>query len=307
MTIINVLPLEEYLYGVVPSEIEASSHIEALKAQAVAARTYALSSMSKHSKYFFNLCSTTDCQVYGGYDKENTSTNKSIDDTRGKIVTYNGKPATTYFFSSDGGSTEDCKNVWSADLPYLKSVEDNYESGNSWNYSWKQTLTSDKIKSLMQGKGYDLGDITNIEATKLSNAGRVVEMVITGTKGTKTFKNEPCRTILGLPSQMFNIASDADTILTATGKDNDVIQLGDKNVMTADGLKTLASEDNKITLLSGDGIKKSTPIIPKTFTITGKGWGHAVGMSQEGAKGMANQGFTYDQILTHFYTGTIIE
>ncbi len=311
MTVINVLPLQEYLYGVVPGEIESYSHIEALKAQAVAARTYTVNNMNKYKENGFNLCNTTWSQVYKGYSAETESTNRAVDETKGQIVLYNDKPAQVFYFSSSGGQTEDVKNVWGSDFPYLSSVEDKYESGKSWNYNWTKTLTAEEIKKRLISKGKDVGEVTGIDILKTSGAGRPVELVISGTKSQAVFKNAATRDIFGLPSQMYTIES-------SSGKDNSISirsatsevsakPLGELNVMSASGEMVLdAGKGLSVAGRDGKTITVSSQS-SDSYTFSGRGWGHAIGMSQEGAKGMANEGFTYDEILTHYFQGTEVK
>ncbi|HEX9062467.1 MAG TPA: SpoIID/LytB domain-containing protein, partial [Clostridia bacterium] len=138
MTVINSVALDQYLYGVVPSEIEADSNSEALKAQAVAARTYTIVNLGKYAKYDFDLDTTTACQVYGGITAENPSSNKAVDETKDKFITYNSEPAEVFYFASSGGRTADSKSVWGEEIPYLKSVDDKYEKNHS---NWEVTMT----------------------------------------------------------------------------------------------------------------------------------------------------------------------
>jgi len=309
MTVINILPLEEYLYGVVPYEIGAGSPMEALKAQAVAARTYTINNLGKFSKLGFDLCPTTTFQVYKGTSGETKNTNQAVDETKGKIVTYNGKPAQVFYFASSGGRTEDVKNVWGSDIPYLKSVEDKYESGTSRYYNWEAVCTSDELKNIFAGMGKDVGDILSMEITKVSEAGRVVELKINGSKGQLVLNREKCRFDTSIMrSQWYTIATDAD--VKVVGKDSQVstVQPAGMKVVTANGIKEIKAEKNYNLTVVGAGNKKYTvPSIPTKYTFTGRGWGHAVGMSQEGAKGMALAGFTYDRILTHYFPGTKVE
>lgn len=311
ITVINILPVEEYLYGVVPCEIEAFSHIEALKAQAVAARTYTLTNIGKHSGLAFDLCNTSACQVYKGFDVETPNTNKAVDDTRGRCVTYNGTLAWVFYFSSSGGMTEDVSNVWGSAVPYLKSVEDKYESGMSYNYNWKTEYSAASVRQAILESGCDLGEITGIAISKQSIAGRAIEVTVKGTKGQRVFTKGGCRTFLNsLNSQLYTISTDADVCAefgTPAGK----LQLGGKKVVTAAGIAELKSFTNgatraMMTLLGANGAKKTVPAVPNTYKFTGKGWGHAVGMSQEGAKGMAKAGYTYDKILAYYFTGTSV-
>ncbi|QNU68842.1 SpoIID/LytB domain-containing protein [Ruminiclostridium herbifermentans] len=319
MTIINVLPMEEYIYGVVPNEMQASSHVEALKAQAIAARTYSYKTINKHSAYGFNLCSTTDCHVYKGYSSESPITNKAVDDTKDMVVTYNGSLAETLYFSSSGGRTESAVNVWGTDFPYLRSVEDKYESGYSYKYNWSVTYTVEELSEKL--KSYGLGTVTSMEITKCSEAGRPIEIVIKGTlkpEGVVITKDK-CRTFLGLDSQWYTINGNSGSSNTANTsffiKNKNTTKLINQiKVKTASGETKLLSS-GKVTVVGANGIKNNLgtgsevgpKISPTSYTFVGKGWGHAVGMSQEGAKGYANAGYTYDQILAHYYTGTKIE
>lgn len=307
MTVINVLPMEEYLYGVVPGEIGASSHAEALKAQAVAARTYTMNNLSKYGHLKFNVCATTYSQVYKGFSVEHPATNKAIDDTKDEIVTYKGKPAAVFYFSSSGGRTEDVKNVWGSDgYPYLISVEDSYESGKSWHYNWQVSYTAQKIGEIMTDRGFKLGSIQGVFITKRSEAGRAIEVVVKGSKDERVYTNGNTRSFLSLDSQWYEITTDSDVSVMVNKESNANTQLNGKKVLTASGLQTI-STSSSISLVGSDNVSKKVPAAPTTYIFTGKGWGHSVGMSQEGAKGMANEGFTYKEILTHYFTGTKVE
>ncbi|HHV29288.1 SpoIID/LytB domain-containing protein [Acetivibrio mesophilus] len=307
MTVINVINIEEYLYGVVPYEIQASSHPEALKSQAVAARTYTVNNLNKYKRLQFDLCPTVYSQVYKGFDGEAASTNKAVDDTKGKIVTYNGKPASVFYFSSSGGRTEDVKNVWGSEgYPYLLSVEDKYESGDSWHYNWEVSFTAQKIKQIMVDRGFKLGDIQGIYITKRSEAGRATEVIVKGSQGEKVYTNGSTRNFLSLDSQWYDITTDADIFVKGNDDESTKTQLGGTKVMTASGLQTISSSSGKLNVVNSAGMKV-VPLIPTNYTFKGKGWGHAVGMSQEGAKGMAKAGFTYEEILSHYFPGTKVE
>ncbi len=314
MTVINILNIEEYLYGVVPKEIGPTSPMEALKAQAVAARTYSYMSMGSYKKWDFDMVNTVSSQVYGGYEAEHPNTNRAIDETRGKKVLYNGKLASMHYFSSSGGITEDAKNVWGNDVPYLKSVPDPYESGNSYNYNWTVKLTAEDIKLKLFVSGVEIGDIISMVAEEYTPAGRVYKLKITGTKGSVTYYREDIRKILGengqyLPSRMFTISSGSSqqnsiVSVVSNGKASNVDVFGAR-VIGASGTKNLSSP---VYITGASSTRVVTGTVPDgTFVLTGKGWGHAVGMSQNGAKGFAEKGYTYDQILTHYFTGTVVE
>ena len=304
MTVVNVLSMEEYLYRVVPREIEASSEMEALKAQAVAARTYAANSIKKHGEYGFDLCTTQDCQVHGKASWEHERTNLAVNETKGKVLTWQGIPALVFYFSSSGGSTEDVKNVWGSDYPYLISVKDEYESGNSTNYNWEAVYTAKQIQEQLEQKGVDIGTVTGVSVTKISESGRATEVTITGSKGTKVYKNEACRYFIsGLYSQLYTI--------TGTNSYQTVGASGNSGTVKLDGAQAVSGSES-VKKVAGSGIAVSAsgnkPFETKgeAFRFVGKGWGHGVGMSQEGAKGMALAGFNYEEILCHYFPGCVV-
>ncbi len=135
LEIVNTLPLESYLLGVVPRESPASWPIEALKAQAVAARSYAYRSTGGSGS--FDVYCTTASQMYGGADGETAATNKAVTATKGIVPTYQGTPIVAYFFSTSGGHTENIENVWTsaAPVPYLKGVSDPYDTTSPY-HAW---------------------------------------------------------------------------------------------------------------------------------------------------------------------------
>lgn len=304
MTIINVLTMEQYLYGVVPNEIESYSNIEALKAQAVAARTYAYRS-NKHTSHGFNLCNEVHCQVYYGMGTENQNTNRAVDETENLVITYNGQLIDAVYSASTGGRTEDGSNVWTG-APYLKSVEDKYESGNSPKYNWTLRLTADEITQKLAR--YNIGTVTGIEITKLSEAGRPIEILVKGTLKPEGYKftKDGCRTFLSLYSQWYTISTNSDVNVLVDGRVEQK-QLGQLKIIGSAGEVKQSNPASKIMIVGADGIRTEVSSSPTEFIFTGRGYGHGVGMSQEGAKGMANAGFTFEQILTHYYSGTKIE
>src|SRR5215216_2269006 len=124
---VNHVALDQYLQGVVPDESPPSWPLEALKAQAVAARTYAVATMKPGAS--FDLYPDTRSQVYGGVAAEEPSTNQAVAETRGEVVTFEGRPVVTFFFSTSGGRTEDVENtpLGNQPQPWLKSVDDPYD------------------------------------------------------------------------------------------------------------------------------------------------------------------------------------
>lgn len=332
LTVINIVNIEEYLYGVVPQEIEASAPMEAIKAQAVAARTYAYRNLGKYAKWGFDLVDTASDQVYAGYDGEKQTTNMAVDQTRGKKILYEGSPISVHYFSSSGGMTEDSVNVWGTSLPYLKSVPDPYESGTSYNYTWTKTFTAQELKQILFLSDVDIGDILSVSIEEVSEAGRPIKLKFTGTKGQITYYRQDGRTVLGLPSNYYTISTPGSTPMPTTGGSSGSsgtiyavtadgskrgVDLENSVAVTASGIRSISDSDT-LSAVSSSGIASiasgstvsrgsTATVTGNVYVFTGKGWGHGVGMSQEGAKGFALQGYTYEQILKHYFTGVTIE
>ncbi len=248
--IINIINLEEYLYSVVSSEMPSSWHLEALKAQAVAARTYSCYHLlNNKNKNIYDLDSTTNFQVYKGISSETPSSIEAVQKTSGIIMIYNYEPIAAYFHSTSGGKTADDKDVWPGeDLPYLESVECKYDE-NSPHYEWKTELSLNEIKEILSRKYKSIDNIQKITFRKSND--RVVEVTIMHKNGTIKLSGNEFRMLF--PSQKLK-----STFFTA-------------------------KRDNKILLISGHG------------------WGHGVGMCQWGAKGRAESGIKYDDILKSYY------
>ncbi len=317
MTVVNVVFLDHYLYGVISREMSPSWHVEALKAQAVCARNYAAQSLNKHKSQGFDLCSSVDCQAYSGTKAETIGSYAPVDETTRQVLTYDGKLAQLFYSSSMGATTEDVKNVWGNSLPYLISVDNSYEdTENIPNGIWEGYLSCEEATTIMRNKGYDVGDVTEIKVLEYSANQRVVRMEVVGTKGSKVFEREACRTIFNTvtKSQAFTVTGDKGTgapaMVQVTDGTDTVKQNCEKLVLlTGKGRETLTGslvvtngKEQKSFGASGTGAGKN-----KGFRFSGTGWGHSVGMSQYGAKGMAEAGYTYQEILAHYFVGTNLE
>src|SRR5690242_20607439 len=194
---INMVGLEQYLYGVVPSEMPFTWHPEALKAQAVVARSYALATRRSGA---FDLYPDTRSQVYLGIEHEKPSTNAAVNDTAGQVVLYQGTVAKTYFFSTSGGRTASAEDVWGEPVPYLVSVPDPYDS-ISPHHSWGPFVFSGAklAKTLkMKGRVVDL-------QPELNSSGRIKELTVVGTKSTLVVPGAKLRQLLGLQSTWFSV------------------------------------------------------------------------------------------------------
>ncbi len=307
ITVINELSLSHYLDGVVPLEIGTTdTPFEALKAQAVAARTYALNN-TKHSDYGFDLCNSTCCQVYGGYDVENLATNNAIKATEGMVVTYGGKLAQLYYFASSGGATASSQNVWSAKVSYLQSVDDPYEQTRHWSYSF----TAGEISSHLALLGKDVGTVASIDIDQVSDSGRVLKLRVTGSGGTVFFEKVSTRGAFPsyLPSQMFTVVMGSGYTVRGAGSTLTSMAVAGAQVKTANGFTTVNSSSN-VTVMDANGrlVQLNTNNGDNdNFSVAGAGHGHGVGMCQLGAIGMAEAGFTYVDILQHYFTGVQVE
>ncbi len=253
------IELEEYLYSVVQSEMglyyktvdmnkSARVPLEALKAQAVASRSYAVYKIEHSAEDAeFHVTSTTSSQVYKDIEADEL-VKQAVDETIGQVITYDDEIACAYFSSTSGGHTEAPENVWSSKLPYLKGVEDTYEIEVEGKSSWTATYTVEDLKD----KFSDIGNIKDIEIIDISENDRVIELEIIGSKGSTVLLKNNIRTKLGtskLKSQWFEVKFDGDEAI-----------------------------------------------------FEGRGFGHGIGMSQNGAIGMALEDFTYDEILHWYYT-----
>lgn len=311
ITAINVIDINDYLYSVVPSEMPKSWPKEALKAQAVVARNYAIYNSTIAQKYKskpYQLSDTTSSQAYKGAGHEFQATNEAVDETLNVNIYYNNKIIPTNFFSTSGGHTEDSENVWPGKVGYLRGVPDIYEL-SPYIKPWTKEITSQQIKAILAERGENIGDIVDVIPMGYSDAGRVMELKIRGTSGEHILKKETMRYWLGLKSRKFNLIKENTKpqnqveVVSTTGS----YGVNLKNVYTTDGDGNpvkLSGNNERTILLSNNNIVDVPHISGKkgTYIFMGQGNGHGVGMSQSGARGMAEAGFTYDEILKYYYT-----
>ena len=303
-TVVNVVSVEEYLKGVVPSEMPPGFPPEALKAQAVASRSYLLSRLgSVHTNSPFDVCDDVHCQVYSGITRETPSTNTAVDQTRGLVLKYHNEICRATYASVCGGHTEDADNVWQwHDKPYLVGIldyqhqlngffdlgkEDNVRiwlesspivfcntlTGNlppAFEYTkkyfrWQVEYSMTELKSIIEQKTQQTaGEITDIIPVKRGVSGRITELQIIGTIRILDIKGE----------------LEIRKALSATALYSSCFIL--------------------------DWVHNTDDTLQKVI-IKGAGWGHGAGMCQTGAGIMALQGYSFDQILHHYYTNTKLE
>ncbi len=298
MNIINAVSTEDYVASVLGKEMSYSWPKEALKAQAVCARNFVLCRGNAHKDYEFDVCTTTHCQVYGGFDSEHENTRQAALETKGILARYEGKVVPLFFFATSGGQTENVENVWGNVVGYLKGVNDTYEKPDKASkYKWSTSLTKNEIEAKLSNVGASIGSLKNVTIDSTTSSGRVTKMTFHGTEGEYTTKLEKCRTVLELYSQRFIISGDTTSaIITTAG-----VAAGPYAAQTSEGKKPLYT----LRTLNGNGqineIKLSAEG-SQNYSIDGGGYGHGVGMSQWGARGMAENGFTYDKILHYYFT-----
>lgn len=322
ITVVNMVELDDYAKGVVPYEMSNSWPLEALKAQAVAARSYARTLGTKHANAHADLCTTTDCQVYRGTQRAGANSDKAVDDTAGQFAYYNSKIANTVYFSSDGGATESSKNVWGTDNGFLQGVVDPYEADVAdriSNYYWTKSFTSKDLKDILHKEGYLCADIVGFCISQVSDTGNAVAVTFTDAAGKNyTFSRSRMKSILGgLRSIHFTLSvsgagSSAGDGYAIAGKAQLTPDLSGHFAISGDGTVAPVAEDAYA--ITGSGIAPLEPVASTTtgnadtvYTLSGSGWGHNVGMSQWGAYAMAQRGFSYQDILQFYYTGVTVK
>ena len=206
ITAINHVDLEHYLYSVVGAEAVATWPIEALKAQAVAARSYALYKSSTAQKSLYDLDTTISTQVYKGLDSEYLTTHEAVNGTNGQIMTYGGRVILAAFHASSGGHTENVEDIWTSPLPYLRGVVD-YDQ-QSPVFEWTKVFSPDEISTRL-GK---VGRVKTMIPEKTTPHGRVVTMKVIGDRGTTTVTGKQLRKVLDLRSTLFRVSTNGNNI-----------------------------------------------------------------------------------------------
>ena len=325
LKVINIIELEKYLYGVLKLEISPNWPVEALRTQAIAARTFALANMNKYIDQGFNLCATANSQEYGGISCEHPATNKAVDDTRGIIATYNGNPINAVYHSDCGGSTENSEDVWGGYVPYLRSVYSDYEETVSPpNHQWDYSLSEQEIIAKLAQNDYHFNKIREIVIGEKTETGRVKSIEIWGNNNKKvTLKSNDFRLLMGpnlVRSSLFTMENRGGSRTKPITQNNELQAPNPEQEDSQKKVSDILKEDRDFTiseLLELLNRPKKTPepkesskpqIIENnvdnaelTVVFHGKGCGHGVGLSQWGAHGMAKLGFNYEEILKYYY------
>jgi stage II sporulation protein D len=215
LTVINVIDIESYVKGILPYEMSSSWPAEALKAQAVCARSYTIASLGGYQSYGFDLTADTYSQVYYGTNLANANTDAAVDATSGEYVTHNGKVCSAFYFSSDGGATENSENIFLTALPYLRGVTDPYEedvpqSLNGYK-SWTRTFSGAALRSKLSSSGYKGGNVVSISPAYSEN-GNVIALTLADASGVSvTLTKSACYSVIGLPSVRYSVNAFADS------------------------------------------------------------------------------------------------
>lgn len=317
LTAVNILSVEEYLYSVVPSEMPPSWHTEALKAQAIASRSFTAVRRGVHSDSGFDICDGSHCHTYLGAGAETVRTTAAVRDTTGLLLWHQNNVIAAVYFASSGGHTDNSENVWLEIAPYLRAVADIHESPAQ---SWSRVVTLADLDQALTAAGATIGAATHMHIGHSAN-NRVQQLIISGTAGTKTLQREEIRTFFQpLPGGL--LESRNFTIAGGTGSPGIL-----SNIVITDGPTTTlptpltalfavdhggtvlpAAAGPMITAISAHDIatlaaEAQADAPPGSFVLTGAGRGHGVGMSQTGANAMAQAGFTHEQILRFYYQG----
>ena len=320
ITPVNIVNIEEYLKSVVPSEMPASWHIEALKAQAVAARSYTSARRGSHSHLGYELCDTVFSQVYSGVEIEHYNSTLAVSLTQGLRVLYEGMPIQATYFSSSGGFTENSEDVWTNAVGYLRSVQDIHETEGM---VWQRQFTLTQLTDIKRRQGVNIGYVTGVTISGHTAAGRVSRLTLNGTNGNHTIEGEAIRWFFehstegSLRSRNFALAGTVAQPTTTVPTQTIVLQgAGGAITIEIPNAYAIGVSREVVNINLGDyGTITQNIVAPPqnttssqgyTVTINGRGWGHGVGMSQFGAKGMAEAGFTFRDILSHYYQGTVI-
>ncbi|MDR9404625.1 MAG: SpoIID/LytB domain-containing protein [Halothece sp. Uz-M2-17] len=242
LTVINEVNVEDYLYSVVGGEMVASWPLEALKAQAVAARSYALHKQQHAGTRLYDVKSTTASQVYKGIKSETPQTIEAVNTTQGQVLTHQGRPILAVFHSSSGGHTENVEDIWTRPLPYLRGVVDYDQTAPV--YQWEKIVSNGEMARRLG----NLGTIRSLIPQQTTPQGRILKLKVVGDRATETISGNEFRKALDLRSTLFQVNP-----------------------------------------------------TPQGFLISGRGFGHGVGLSQWGAYYLAQQGANYRQILGHYY------
>ena len=316
-SLINNVSLEEYIYSVVSSEMGSSFEMDALKAQAVAARSYAISNLKKYIKHGYNLTNDIYSQVYLGVNNVNDKIRKAVDETKGLIASFNGEVINATYSSSNGGVIASSEEVWGNKYPYLVVKSDPY-STNTPNVDWKVEVSRDNLDELLAQKT-NKRNFTGLKLQK-NVLGRVNSVIVSYNDGDVELSANKFRLIFGsskFKSTLFDVNKKVEntnvkpmpvkekTIVAASAPGPNKGVVFDIVKPTKEELKKISAiyKINSGEQISSDKVVETSIDSSDKYVFYGKGFGHSVGLSQYGANEMAKQGFKYLDILAFYYPG----
>jgi stage II sporulation protein D len=275
--LVNILYMEDYLKGVVPPEIgpRTDDEIEAIKTQAVAARTYAMGHLQQYGTEPYDMKATVVDQLYEGLESENRLVDDAVEATTGQVIMYRDDYINAYYHSTCGGETDNIQEVWDKPVqPYLKPVSDSGACSWSKYYRWDEKFTEQQLRGRIEqylssdrGRELRLAPVTDLTINERTAGGRVSKLTVRTQNDTYHFNKDRIRWVLGR-------ASNPDLILPSDKFDIEIERSGKDKI--------------------------------KSVTIHGAGYGHGVGLCQCGAIGMARKGWTFEKIIPFYYTGVEI-
>lgn len=316
---INAVRKADYLSSVVPSEMPSNWPIEALKAQAVAARTYLAYQLNNPKHKTFDVCASTHCQVYGGVSSETLASVNAVNSTSGVVMTYGGSAINAIYHADSGGHTESTANIWGGSLAYIVAKADPYSVSTPYS-NWTVNYSKEEISRRLADRGYEIGKLSEIRIDSRSSSGRVSSMTFMGDAASITMTGNTIRSAFQikdvdpygaeiykekLKSTFFEISTTTTPFYMMTGSNKWQGPLENRVVKTETETSLLGG-GKSYKLLTSKG-ETSINVDVTNYTINGKGYGHGAGMSQYGAKNMASGGSSYVEILKFYYTGITLE
>lgn len=326
-TLVNQVPIETYLRGVVPHEIGVGAPQTTIEAQAVLARTYALRNLRRFAIDNYQLCADTQCQVYWGLSGAVPETDRAIAATRGLVLTYNNELVDALYSSTTGGVTAPFSDVWAgSNRPYLRAVVDSVQ--NIWNLSQRSLADESNFRAFIaQRRGFNeegwdmfrwrvespIGEITNdlrqVLATKkhpFANFTQIRELSVVERSPAGRVQKMAVTTDLGV------IELEKDEIIRALSAPNSTLFYLDPIYETAEGQKISQPVQKPATKTANQKTAQtkqaaSPPGVLKGYVFVGGGLGHGVGMSQTGAYRLGDLGWAHEQILSFYYPETQLQ
>lgn len=319
--LINNVSLEEYIYSVVSSEMGSSFEMDALKAQAVAARSYAISNLKKYIKHGYNLTNDIYSQVYLGVNNVNDKIRKAVDETKGLVAFFNGDIINATYSSSNGGVIASSEEVWGNKYPYLVVKSDPY-STNTPNVDWKVEVTRDNLDEILAQKT-NKRNFTGLKLQK-NALGRVNNVIVSYNDGDVKLSANKFRLLFGsskFRSTLFDVNKKVESsnakpmpvkektvVVASTPGPNegvvfDIVKLTDEEMNKISKVQNLGISVPTSAGAGGQNIIETAVDSSDKYVFYGKGFGHSVGLSQFGANEMAKQGFKYLDILSFYYPG----